>query len=528
MVIRNRKVNEETTMLKRLLRLNGITKLPAGSDIDQLKIKWNKRGGFVGKRTVLDMEEQLENAGWRHGTSSSDSSADGSTVGSGTHYISPDGMIEASLDFYYGSTSRDNSYWIMFKFIGQKMNESDEKSFKKLLKMNGVTKLPSGTEFRSDRVSWSKSGGYAGQKTLGKICSQLKDAGWKKGEWRTGGVADGSAVINSNAYTSPDGQLVMTYREHFGATSYDNFYGFTFKLTGNQVNESDDWDGDTPQILKYHSDESISVEDFVDLVERTDQELTDIIIQNSEVYEDVDNPWMMFVDDVCDGKSPEEALGLDYYMNKAARDQLPENISKYVIVNDFDAALWLNSVFERTFSVSKDRFEESSKKMSESSIESEQEPVNEIGEEKVIQTLTQLKTGVPTDHEFYKTPCMMFLNVRFVERWVELDTQEGPWSSKNCQTRRENKGDDLILADLMVWHKNDLHMINTPTRWVWIFGDNTTWDDVCEARGHFTGDEPYGFSEEAKAEMVNKLKGHAITHRCLEAIIPGNMTKRDW
>ena len=59
MVIRNRKVNEETTMLKRLLRLNGITKLPAGSDIDQLKIKWNKRGGFAGKRTVLNMEEQL-------------------------------------------------------------------------------------------------------------------------------------------------------------------------------------------------------------------------------------------------------------------------------------------------------------------------------------------------------------------------------------------------------------------------------------------------------------------------------------
>lgn len=114
----------------------------------------------------------------------------------------------------------------------------EEVNFKKLLKQNGVTKLPSGTQFKPDRVSWSKDGGYAGQKTLDKICSQLEDAGWERGEWRTGGVPDGSAVSNSNAYTSPDGQLVMIYCEHYGATAHDNFYSFTFKLTGGQVNES--------------------------------------------------------------------------------------------------------------------------------------------------------------------------------------------------------------------------------------------------------------------------------------------------
>jgi len=114
----------------------------------------------------------------------------------------------------------------------------EEVNLKKLLKQNGVTKLPSGTEFKPDRVSWSKDGGYAGQKTLDKICSQLEDAGWKRGEWRTGGIPDGSSVSNSNAYTSPDGQLVMTYSEHYGATAHDNFYGFTFKLVGDSVNES--------------------------------------------------------------------------------------------------------------------------------------------------------------------------------------------------------------------------------------------------------------------------------------------------
>lgn len=117
--------------------------------------------------------------------------------------------------------------------------ESDEKAdLKKLLKQNGVTKLPSGTQFKPDRISWSKDGGYAGRKTLDKVCFQLEDAGWKRGEWRTGGVPDGSAVSNSNAYTSPDGQIVMTYSEHYGATAHDNFYGFTFKLTGKQVNEA--------------------------------------------------------------------------------------------------------------------------------------------------------------------------------------------------------------------------------------------------------------------------------------------------
>ena len=114
----------------------------------------------------------------------------------------------------------------------------EEVNLKKLLKQNGVTKLPSGTQFKPDRITWSKDGGYAGQKTLDKVCSQLEDAGWKRGEWRTGGIPDGSAVTNSNSYTSPDGQIVMTYSEHFGATAHDNFYGFTFKLVGDGVNES--------------------------------------------------------------------------------------------------------------------------------------------------------------------------------------------------------------------------------------------------------------------------------------------------
>ena len=121
---------------------------------------------------------------------------------------------------------------------------NEEVDIKKLLKLNGVTKLPSGTQIRLDRIRWSKDGGYAGRKTLDKMCHVLEDAGWKKGEWKPNGSPDGSWVSNSDSYTSPDGKLVMSYYSYYGATARDNRYSFSFKLAESPVNESDDWVGD--------------------------------------------------------------------------------------------------------------------------------------------------------------------------------------------------------------------------------------------------------------------------------------------
>ena len=115
---------------------------------------------------------------------------------------------------------------------------NEEVDIKKLLKLNGVTKLPSGTQIRSDRIRWSKDGGYAGRKTLDKMCDVLKDAGWKKGEWKPNGSPDGSWVSNSDSYTSPDDKLVMSYYSYYGATARDNRYSFSFKLAESPVNES--------------------------------------------------------------------------------------------------------------------------------------------------------------------------------------------------------------------------------------------------------------------------------------------------
>ena len=330
---------------------------------------------------------------------------------------------------------------------------------KKLLKLNGVTKLPAGTKFSGTKASWEKHKGHAGSNTIHKMCIQLEHAGWKKGDWTTGGIPDGSSVANSRTYTSPDGKILMSYTEYYGCTSYDNSFYITFKLaespvnesnddfddydeeidycvqyakdaidrilnqpgiddfilsrrgkipvplkallpyeggtpdeelveaicnrcsndkikvTGygsgwtlifpdiaNQMNESDEWDDwndGVPKVYKYHSDDPISPKEFVSIVRSTEHTVEDIFIQNSDFYENADDPWEEFVNDMCQGKSPEEALDLDYYMNSSAQEQLPDDIAKYVYANDFDAMQWLRGIFERLMPICKDTVNES-------------------------------------------------------------------------------------------------------------------------------------------------------------------------
>ena len=243
--------------------------------------------------------------------------------------------------------------------------ESDEQvNLKKLLKLNGVTKLPSGTKFSGTKATWEKHKGYAGSKTIHNMCIQLEHAGWKRGDWTTGGVPDGSSVGNSEEYTSPDGRILMSYTEYYGSTAYENSFYITFKLAESPMNESDeldDWNDDEPKIYKYHSDYPISPKQFVSLVRSMERSIEDIFIQNSDFYENADDPWEEFADDMCQGKSPEEAFDLDYYMNPSAREQLPDDIAKYVYANDFDAMQWLRGIFERLMPICKDQVDESSR-----------------------------------------------------------------------------------------------------------------------------------------------------------------------
>ena len=120
----------------------------------------------------------------------------------------------------------------------KKIVKESGNGIKKLLKMNGVTKFPSGMVFSDNRAEWEKHRGHAGSNTIRNMCIQLEHAGWKRGDWRTGGIPDGSAVANANDYISPDGQITMSYTEHYGCTAYDNSFYITFKLVGEAVNES--------------------------------------------------------------------------------------------------------------------------------------------------------------------------------------------------------------------------------------------------------------------------------------------------
>ena len=151
-------------------------------------------------------------------------------------------------------------------------------------------------------------------------------------------------------------------------------YGFDEKdlVKIDAVNESDEKE-DTftrskiPQIYKYYADDVTPVEEFVKHVHSTEHMIEDIFIQNGDYYTSMpkEEAWDAFADDMCQGEQPEKALDLDYYMNLAAVDELPEDIKKYVNTSygsgDFDAMQWLYGIFERLMPICKDTVGESSR-----------------------------------------------------------------------------------------------------------------------------------------------------------------------
>ena len=88
-----------------------------------------------------------------------------------------------------------------------------------------------------------------------------------------------------------------------------------------------------------------------------------MFIQNSDYYENEDDPWKTFCDDLSEGGSLEESLDMQYYMNQAAYDQLPDDIKKhthlYTGTCEFDALTWLREIFERLMPICKDQVDES-------------------------------------------------------------------------------------------------------------------------------------------------------------------------
>lgn len=113
-----RLIDESTSEMKKLLIANGVRKFPSGMRFLDNRADWEKSKGYAGRKTLDAMRQQIEDAGWTEGDSSSGISPDGSSAGNGDKYTSPDGMIVASMYSYYGCTSCDNSFSITFKLIG--------------------------------------------------------------------------------------------------------------------------------------------------------------------------------------------------------------------------------------------------------------------------------------------------------------------------------------------------------------------------------------------------------------------------
>lgn len=84
--------------------------LPSGGTAVDGVYRWIKRGGHAGRKVIERVVWAAQNAGWKHNVDSNNS-PDGSTVGHGNTFVSPEGH-KLRADAIYGATAGDNRYII--------------------------------------------------------------------------------------------------------------------------------------------------------------------------------------------------------------------------------------------------------------------------------------------------------------------------------------------------------------------------------------------------------------------------------
>ena len=92
--------------------------------------------------------------------------------------------------------------------------------------------LPSGCEIHTYEdnavtITWTKRGGYAGEKILDRVRKKAIDNGWKAKNADSANHPDGSWVANSDTYEK--GMALITFRTHYGNTASDNRYSLTVR-----------------------------------------------------------------------------------------------------------------------------------------------------------------------------------------------------------------------------------------------------------------------------------------------------------
>lgn len=98
---------------------------------------------------------------------------------------------------------------------------------------NALIKLPSGTRRYGDTISWSKSGGHAGETVIRRVAKAALEAGWQKGPRQNMDSPDGATIGSGSKYHDDMGNE-LTVRSSYGATQSSNRYSIDVKLAPGQ------------------------------------------------------------------------------------------------------------------------------------------------------------------------------------------------------------------------------------------------------------------------------------------------------
>jgi len=99
-------------------------------------------------------------------------------------------------------------------------------SIKKVARSLGIPNDPSGL---SDFVSWTKRGGYAGEKKVGTVSRKAIELGWKEeSDYHDTHPANGN-TSKGTIFISPDGKFKLDASVYFGETASKNAYGLMLK-----------------------------------------------------------------------------------------------------------------------------------------------------------------------------------------------------------------------------------------------------------------------------------------------------------
>jgi len=107
---------------KEFKKLAAQLKLPAGGSFYGKSWVWNKRHGHAGAKTLERVREAARAAGWHPSPTTDNSTPDGSVVGRGRGFVSPEGHV-LTTSSSYGATAYDNSFSINLKFVESPVGE---------------------------------------------------------------------------------------------------------------------------------------------------------------------------------------------------------------------------------------------------------------------------------------------------------------------------------------------------------------------------------------------------------------------